>query len=205
MQFGYKVADTANKRSRNGRHKAAKCVNPVANSKYCADAGRMKLSFDSKEAAYRFIGYNREVILRQRGFAPVRSYLCPVCGCWHVTSKPRVGKGKHWGTEADVKSLPPVLRRYVQRQLHRMEHCVEAAFKALTLCDMKRVKSLCDEAKQCYRTTLIVHDFEAKKQKLKARLTYCLKVWADTLHEWMRRLCHVEYHPVTVRYKQWYM
>ena len=86
-----------------------------------------------------------------------------------------------------------------------MEHCVEAAFKALTLCDMNRVKSLCDEAKQCYRTTLIVPDFEAKKQKLKARLTYCLKVWAEILHEWMRRLCHVEYHPVTVRYKQWYM
>lgn len=196
MQFGYKVAGTAKKRSRNGRHKVAKYVNPVANSKYCADAGRMKLSFDSKEAAYRFIDYNKEVILRQRGYAPVRSYLCPICGCWHVTSRPsaRVGKPQ-----------PPELQHDVHRMLHRMEHCVELAFKALALFDMKRAKSLCDEANRYYQCTLVVHGFEAMKRKLLARLNYCIDLWNHTRDEWMRRLCHVNYHPITLRYKQWYM
>ena len=209
MQVGYQVADTATKRVRNGRHKVAKYDNPVANSKYCTDAGRMKLCFDSRKAAERFMAFNSEVILRQHGFAPVRSYRCPVCGCWHVTSKPRVGSvndGKRHGKQTSHrKPISPVVRHNVQRLLNRMEHCVEAAFKAISLCDMKRVKLLCDVARQCYRTTLIVPGFEAQKQKLKDRLSYCLKVWADTRREWMRRLCHVDYRPVTVHYKQWYM
>ncbi len=86
-----------------------------------------------------------------------------------------------------------------------MERCVESAFKALSLCDMKRVKMLCDEALGCYQCTLVIPGFEARKQKFLTRLTYCVNTWAQTRDEWMRRLCHVEYHPVTVRYKQWYM
>ena len=209
MQVGYKVADTANKRDRNGRHKAAKYSNPVANSKYCADAGKMKLCFVSRKAADRFINYNSDAIRSQNGFAPVRSYHCPVCGCWHVTSKPLVDTSKngtkHGKKAPDTKPMSPEQRRDVQRQLHRMEHCIEAAFKALALCDMSRVKSLCDEARYFYQTTLMEPGFEGRKQKLKDRLAYCVKTWATTRREWMRRLCHVDYHPATVRYHQWYM
>ena len=66
MQVGYKVADAASKRARNGRHKVAKYDNPVANSKYCTDAGRMKLCFDSRKAAERFIAFNSEVMKLSR-------------------------------------------------------------------------------------------------------------------------------------------
>ena len=102
-------------------------------------------------------------------------------------------KGSKHGKKApDAKPLSPELRRDVQRQLHRMEHCVEAAFKALALCDMSRVKSLCDEARHYYQTTLMVPGFEGRKQKLKDRLTYCVKTWAATRREWMLRLCRVD-------------
>lgn len=209
MQVGYKVADTANKRARNGRHKVAKYDNPVANNKVCPSAGKSKLCFDSAKAAWRYIRFNSDVIRRQHGYAPVRAYYCPACGCWHVTSRPIVETGKngtkHGKKAPDAKPLSPELRRNVLRQLHRMEHCVEAAFKALALCDMTRVKSLCDEARHYYQTTLMVPGFEGRKQKLKDRLTYCFKTLAQTRREWMHRLCHVEYHPVTVRYHQWYM
>ncbi len=208
MQIGHKVT-TAAKRSRNGRHKAAKYDNPVANSKVCPKAGKSKLCFDSAKAAWRYIRFNSDAIRRQHGYAPVRAYYCPACSCWHVTSKPlveTVSKGTKHGKKApDAKPMSPELRRDVQRQLHRMEHCVEAAFKALALCDMSRVKALCDEARHYYQTSLMAPGFEARKQKLKARMTYCFKTLAKTRREWMRRLCHVEYHPLTVRYHQWYM
>ena len=109
MQVGYKVADAASKRARNGRHKVAKYDNPVANSKYCTDAGRMKLCFDSRKAAERFIAFNSEVILRQHGYAPVRSYHCPVCGCWHVTSRPIVETGKKGSTVEGASAIGEII------------------------------------------------------------------------------------------------
>ncbi len=197
----------------------------MVSSKLCPEAGKSKLCFESKQAANRFIAFNSELILRQHGFAPVRSYLCPACGCWHVTSKPRTSDArsskksgarsgkksdakcvrKHSEQEAESTPLAPELRHDLQRQLRHMERCLQSAFKALSLCDMKRVKTLCNEALQCYQHSLIVPAYEAQKMKLLSRLTYCVNAWEQTRNEWMRRLCHVDYHPATVRYRQWYM
>lgn len=203
MQTGHKVT-AAVKRVRNGRHKAAKCDSPVASSKYCPGAGKSKLSFESKQAADRYIRFNREQILRENGYAPVRSYRCPVCGCWHVSSQPRIAKCSD-GTSPVTTPLSPELRRDTRRQLRHIEHSLEQAFRALSLCDMERAGALCDEARQHLKIVKQVPCFESLKQKLKDRLTYCLSTRALMLRDWMRRLCRVDYRPASVRYHQWYM
>lgn len=35
-----------------------------------------------------FIRFNAEEIRKEKGYAPLRTYYCVACGCWHLTSKP---------------------------------------------------------------------------------------------------------------------
>jgi hypothetical protein len=50
--------------------------------------GRQRLAFDKEEEAQSFL--DREAHRnRVTGQTPIRSYRCPRCHRWHVTSKPR--------------------------------------------------------------------------------------------------------------------
>lgn len=55
---------------------------------YCPASKKSKVLFDSKKAADNFIKFNADDIRQQSGYAPIRSYYCPICGGWHVTSQP---------------------------------------------------------------------------------------------------------------------
>jgi len=46
--------------------------------------------FESESQANNFIKFNRESIEELGGKIPVRSYYCPLCMGWHVTSNPNV-------------------------------------------------------------------------------------------------------------------
>ncbi len=55
---------------------------------YCPASRKNKVLFESEKAADNFIKYNADDIREQNGYAPIRSYYCPICGGWHVTSRP---------------------------------------------------------------------------------------------------------------------
>ena len=61
-------------------------MKPKHNMVYCNGCGRRKMLFESKSKADNFIKFNQEVILEEKGYAPVRSYYCEFCGGYHVTS-----------------------------------------------------------------------------------------------------------------------
>jgi hypothetical protein len=57
------------------------------NKIYCPAYKGQKLQFDSFSAALKFIEKNSEEIKNENGYAPIRAYYCPSCGCFHITSK----------------------------------------------------------------------------------------------------------------------
>lgn len=63
-------------------------MKPTKNRIFCPDCTRPKLLFKTEKQANNFIRFNAEEIAEENGYAPVRSYYCPLCGGWHVTSNP---------------------------------------------------------------------------------------------------------------------
>ena len=59
------------------------------NRVFCPYCQKSKLQFQSEKQAYRYIAFNGEKIAELKGFAPIRAYYCPACGCWHTTSRPK--------------------------------------------------------------------------------------------------------------------
>lgn len=79
-------------------------MKPTKNHIYCAASHKHKIQFETKKKADNFIAYNGEEILEETGFAPVRSYYCAVCCCWHVTSNPSLEAGERMDRR-DQKSM----------------------------------------------------------------------------------------------------
>lgn len=61
---------------------------------FCPCAGKMKLLFETREKAQRYISFNADTIREQTGYSPSRTYFCRGCGGWHVTSKDRITDDK---------------------------------------------------------------------------------------------------------------
>lgn len=55
---------------------------------FCPACQRPKMQFPTEGKANRFLKYNTDEILEESGRAPIRSYYCPMCCAWHVTSTP---------------------------------------------------------------------------------------------------------------------
>jgi hypothetical protein len=62
-------------------------MKPTKNLFFCYIANRTKLRFETRKKADRFIEFNQFEILKQNNKAPIRSYYCDACQCFHVTSK----------------------------------------------------------------------------------------------------------------------
>lgn len=63
-------------------------MKPTKNHVYCPASHKPKIMFATQKKADNFIKFNHDAILEESGIAPVRSYYCAVCCCWHVTSNP---------------------------------------------------------------------------------------------------------------------
>lgn len=61
-------------------------MKPIRNHFYCPQCGKIKMRFSTKQEADLFIRYNADEISDASGYAPVRSYFCDMCQCWHLTS-----------------------------------------------------------------------------------------------------------------------
>lgn len=68
------------------KHKKSEST-PTKNRKFCVIANKQKLTFRSRAKADRFMWFNSESILIEKGRCPVRSYYCHACGGFHVTSR----------------------------------------------------------------------------------------------------------------------
>lgn len=62
-------------------------MKPTKNHCYCPACREFKMSFQTEKEAYGFIEYESGNILEENGYCPIRAYKCPICGCWHLTSK----------------------------------------------------------------------------------------------------------------------
>ncbi len=62
-------------------------MKPIKNHVFCPDCREFKMSFETEKEAYSFIEYQSATILEETGYCPIRAYKCPICGCWHLTSK----------------------------------------------------------------------------------------------------------------------
>ena len=69
-------------------------MKPTRNHTYCLSCRRPKMLFETKEKADAFIRFNSGEILAETGKAPVRSYYCPLCCGYHVTSNPSREEGE---------------------------------------------------------------------------------------------------------------
>ena len=68
---------------------------------FCLACNKHKMLFETKSKADNFLKYNSERILDENGKAPVRSYYCCICRCWHVTSNPSVVDGESFDRKDD--------------------------------------------------------------------------------------------------------
>ncbi len=59
-------------------------MRPTKNRIFCPACRECKMSFETEKEAYRFIEFQSQTILEEKGYCPIRAYRCPVCGCWHM-------------------------------------------------------------------------------------------------------------------------
>ncbi len=90
-------------------------MKPQKNHIFCPQCNKHKMQFTTAEEADRFLSYNSDEILVENGHAPIRSYFCSACNCWHVTSNPYAYNG------AKDLQLP--------REMRYMEKTAKAAIR----------------------------------------------------------------------------
>ena len=102
----------------------------------CIATGRRKMQFETKKSADRFIQFNADEIRMQSGFAPVRSYLCDKCHCWHITSEQYRGehlkdKENHHLQMLSKKIFNKIsnCEKHINDRQKQKEHRVERSFK----------------------------------------------------------------------------
>ena len=69
-------------------------MKPKKNTIFCYGCHRSKMLFETKSKADNFIKFNKDNILEENGYAPVRSYYCEFCCGYHVTSNSSVETGE---------------------------------------------------------------------------------------------------------------
>lgn len=69
-------------------------MKPTKNQFYCIDCGKRKMRFETEKKANTFIKFNANDVEQERGLKPERSYYCPACCSWHITSQKEIKYGK---------------------------------------------------------------------------------------------------------------
>ncbi len=83
-------------------------MKPKKNHVFCPLCYKHKMQYATEEEANRFLMYNSEEIRKECDRAPIRSYFCRACNCWHVTSKPKV-------LEQPTEPMLPREDRYMEK------------------------------------------------------------------------------------------
>jgi len=62
-------------------------MKPSKSKRFCANAGKQKVVFETEKKAMNFIKFNADEIKAESGYSPTRAYYCISCGGYHVTSR----------------------------------------------------------------------------------------------------------------------
>lgn len=180
-------------------HKVADSVLPTRNRIYCPSAGKPKLQFATKKAAEAFIAYCADSIMAQNGYAPVRSYKCNACQCYHVSSQQKVSK-------SEVEERTPKTRaRTTHRTLNRMEKTLGKAFNALAARRTKDAKDLCGDCLDLYEKCLHQAVAVSRRERLWEKLNRCVVAIAAEEERIMRDLLRLEHLPQRILIPRWNM
>lgn len=188
-------------------HKVANITHPTHNRIYCADARKMKLQFATKEAAETFIAYCADTIMVQNGFAPVKSYWCKTCKCYHVSSQQEIKQTSrvYINNVRESANVTKDKTKASHRTLNRMEKMMRKAFKSLADHRTADAKHICGQCLDLYEKCLKQAGAQARRERLWSKLELCVTRIADEEARMQRELLRIEYHPQTTLTHQWYM
>lgn len=192
MQFGHKVANNAT---------------PVHNRVYCAAAKKQKLQFATKKAADAFIALCSDAIIERHGYAPVRSYWCKACKCFHVTSQQKTVCIPHTAKAVNDKPGGDHFKndRAAHRTLNRIEKLLGKAFQSLANHCLTDAKSKCETCLDLYATTLTQTGVLARQAVIWDKLNLCVTRIAEEEARLQRALLTINFHLQTILNHQWYM
>ena len=89
---------------------------PIHNRVMCPECFKQKMLFETQKKADDFIKWNGEDIDTHGG--ELRSYYCPACGGWHISSKPYKESYAH-NTENLIKRYENALE-YEKKKVHKL-------------------------------------------------------------------------------------
>lgn len=150
-------------------------MKPTKNLYYCLDCGRTKMLFESQKKADNFIKFNRDAFEEEGKKVPVRSYYCPVCGGWHVTSNPNE---EHFNAIFYQNNQLTKMERVVQMKMRKRNH---EAF-------LIRKNALIEEAKVLYREQNFAESLRKCREVLKLLKDNGRDMWNDNWY--VRRLMY---------------
>jgi len=121
-------------------------MKPQKNIRFCYGCHRSKMFFETKSKADNFIKFNKDEILKEKGYAPVRSYYCEFCCGFHVTSNSSIEVGER----LDEKEHE-ILTQFSQTKLDGlyfnefyvgMQKEIDQAKKLIYECDFQKIEQL---------------------------------------------------------------
>ena len=120
------------------------------NRVYCACCHKSKTLFKSQKQADNFIQFNKETIAAQNGYAPIRSYYCPICGGWHVTSLEDGTwiTGKTWA-ERMLEKMGTLKNQMSNEDKEKREITIESCVQE-TLSEPQKIETLLVEIKSLF-------------------------------------------------------
>lgn len=150
---------------------------------FCPECGRPKLLFKSEKEAELFMHYNREAMLDETGYCPVRTYYCEMCGGWHVTSQPlelRNDRSKgHERAEMCVQHKRATARKQnVSDKLDQVEECINIAIGNFKKKNMKKARKHLQRAFRIFQQTMKTEFFKSRKLALFNQISICFDMWA---------------------------
>lgn len=121
-------------------------MKPKNNIVFCYGCHRSKMLFETKSKADNFIKFNKGNIIKEKGYAPVRSYYCEFCCGYHVTSNSSVEVGERLDVKehnflmqfsySDLDNIE--FQEYYNRALNEINQAESAMFAG----DFSKIESL---------------------------------------------------------------
>lgn len=206
-QFCHKMTGKITTRAKKDGLTAVESLTKKYARTYCTAYGGKKFLFKSKDEAVDFIQRYSTNMLATNGYAPKRSYWCPSCKGYHVTSQSlcvHTSKRSHAATTTIDTDLRQG-QKSARRTLTRIDQLISRANKALAEHRLGDAHVLCVESVKLFERLSGHPGSNLRQARLMDKLNECVSKWAAEEARLQRKLFTVTYNPTKVMTKQWYM